>query len=320
MCRQAGFHNLEAYKYFLQWMLWWCQRFSGNLLFELHCRVPSTVELLLCPCCLHPTPPTLRLLHKAHDDSLTWCCCCSFTVCCWTVATAVFCIHIDSAADSVLLQLVNHMGCSFLNIYCCFIRCSCQALLRSNHGWNPPDPHVLRLVRSIISRGKQFLGLQFAKEEEEEEEMNSTRTQCHHICENLHQMQLLLNNPTHPKKKRKKKQPINKNRPWYQTVIFMQTHQTDLKRKKRSSVLTTELAAQQRDTANNNNNKLTLLVHSYCIHISQELPGKKTRKNSVVAAEQSKANADWRETVLRDNRCARGRARNNRRSEKMGIN
>jgi F0F1-type ATP synthase delta subunit len=68
-------------------------------------------------------------------------------------------------------------------------------------------------VRSIISRGKQFLGLQFAKEEEEEEEMNSTRTQCHHICENLHQMQLLLNNPTHPKKKRKKKQPINKNRP-----------------------------------------------------------------------------------------------------------
>jgi ribonuclease D len=134
-------------------------------------------------------------------------------------------------------------------------------------------------------------------------------------------MQLLLNNPTHPKKKRKKKQPINKNRPWYQTVIFMQTHQTDLKRKKRSSVLTTELAAQQRDTANNNNNnKLTLLVHSYCIHISQELPGKKTRKNSVGAAEQSKANADWRETVLRDNRCARGRARNNRRSEKMGIN
>jgi hypothetical protein len=102
----------------------------------------------------------------------------------------------------------------------------------------------------------------------------------------------------------------------------MQTHQTDLKRKKRSSVLTTELAAQQRDTANNNNDnkKLTILVHSYCIHISQELPGKKTRKNSVGAAEQSKANADWRETVLRDNRCARGRARNNRRSEKMGIN
>jgi hypothetical protein len=87
--------------------------------------------------------------------------------------------------------------------------------LRRNHGWNPPDPHVLRLVRSIISRGKQFLGLQFAKEEEEEEEeeMNSTRTQCDHICENLHQMQLLLNNPTHPKKRRKKKQPINKNRP-----------------------------------------------------------------------------------------------------------
>jgi ribonuclease D len=130
-------------------------------------------------------------------------------------------------------------------------------------------------------------------------------------------MQLLLNNPTHPKK-RKKKQHINKNRPWYQTVIFMQTHQTELKRKKRSSVLTTELAAQQRDTANNNNNnKLTILVHSYCIHISQELP---KRKNSVGAAEQSKANADWRETVLRANRCARGRARNNRRSEEMGIN
>ncbi len=181
-------------------MLWWCQRFSGNLLFELHCQVPSTVEPLLCPCCLYPTPPTLRLVHKAHDDPLTCCCCCSLTVCCWTAATAFFCIHIDSAADSVLLQLVNHMGCSFLNIYCCFMRCSCQALLRRNHGWNRPDPHVLRLARSIISRGKQFLGIQFAKEEEEE--MNSTRTQCNHICENLHQMQLLLNNPTHPKQKK----------------------------------------------------------------------------------------------------------------------
>jgi hypothetical protein len=63
----------------------------------------------------------------------------------------------------------------------------------------------------------------------------------------------------------------------------MQTHQTDLKRKKRSSVLTTELAAQQRDTANNNNNnKITILVHSYCIHISQELPGKKRGKIQLV--------------------------------------
>jgi hypothetical protein len=67
----------------------------------------------------------------------------------------------------------------------------------------------------------------------------------------------------------------------------MQTHQTELKRKKRSSVLTTELAAQPRDTANNNNNnnnnkKLTILIHVYCIHISQELPGKKRGKIQLV--------------------------------------
>ncbi len=239
--------------------------------------MPSTVEPLLCPCCLHPTPPTLRLLHKAHDDPLTCCCCCSLTVCCWTAATAFFCIHIDSAADSVLLQLVNHMGCSFLNIYCCFIRCSYQALLRRNHGWNPPDPHVLRLARSIISRGKQFLGLQFAKEEEEEEELNSTRTQCNHNCGNLHQMQLLLNNPTHPKKKKEEATHEQKSSVISDRDLHANTS-NGFEAKKRSSVLTTELAAQQRDTANNNNNKLTILVHSYCIDISQESPGKKRGK------------------------------------------